>query len=64
MRWVYDANADALHVTLHDGPSQWQDEIAPGVILDYDADDRVIGVELLDARALLAAFTEAVTPRG
>jgi uncharacterized protein YuzE len=30
-------------------------EIAPNVVFDYDADGRIVGIELLDARAQLSA---------
>lgn len=29
-------------------------EVAPGVVFDYDADGRIVGIEWLDARAQLA----------
>jgi len=29
-------------------------EIAPGVVFDYDAEGRIVGIELLDARAQLS----------
>lgn len=29
-------------------------EVAPGVVFDYDAEGRIVGIELLDARAQLA----------
>jgi uncharacterized protein YuzE len=30
-------------------------EVAPNVIFDYDADGRIVGIELLDARAQLSS---------
>jgi uncharacterized protein YuzE len=29
-------------------------EVAPDVVFDYDADGRIVGIELLDARAQLS----------
>jgi uncharacterized protein YuzE len=29
-------------------------EVAPSVVFDYDAEGRIVGIELLDARAQLA----------
>jgi uncharacterized protein YuzE len=36
-------------------------EVAPDVVFDYDAQGRIVGIELLDARAQLSAdlLTEA-----
>jgi uncharacterized protein YuzE len=36
-------------------------EVAPDVVFDYDAEGRIVGIELLDARAQLSAdlLTEA-----
>lgn len=53
----YDAEADAISVRFApDGATYIEsEEVAPGVVLDYDAQGRVIGVELLYVRDLLAA---------
>jgi len=29
-------------------------EVAPGVVFDYDSEGRIVGIELLDARAQLS----------
>lgn len=47
MKLQIDEEADALHLRLTDGPGVASEEVAPGIILDYDADDQVIGVEIL-----------------
>ena len=47
MKLKIDEEADALHLCLTDGPAVESEEVAPGIILDYDADDQVIGVEIL-----------------
>lgn len=52
MRMHYDPEADAFSV--HFAPKEAyvdSEEVAPGVILDYDADGQVIGVEVLDVSA-------------
>jgi uncharacterized protein YuzE len=56
-RATYDAEADAISVRFApDGATYAEsEEVAPGVVLDYDAQGRVIGVELLYVRDLLAA---------
>jgi uncharacterized protein YuzE len=56
-RAKYDPEADAISVRFSpDGAAYIEsEEVAPGVVLDYDAQGRVIGVELLYVRDLLAA---------
>ena len=41
------ASADALHFALVDVPVAESDEIAPGVIVDYDESNQVVGIEVL-----------------
>jgi uncharacterized protein YuzE len=47
MRIKVDTNSDALYFRLDESRIEESEEIRPGVILDYDKDDRVIGVEFL-----------------
>ncbi|MGE0749373.1 MAG: DUF2283 domain-containing protein [Variibacter sp.] len=35
--------------------AKYSAEVAPGVVFDYDAKGRIVGIELLDARAQLSA---------
>jgi uncharacterized protein YuzE len=49
MKVTYDPDTDVLSIVLSDAPVQQSDEDKPGVILDYDAHGRVVGVEILDA---------------
>jgi YD repeat-containing protein len=46
---TYDAETDTLTVLLRDAPARVSEEEKSGVILDYDADDRLIAIEVLDA---------------
>ena len=47
MKVTYDPHVDAMRISLNDAPVAESDENKPGVILDYDKDDRVVGVEFL-----------------
>ena len=42
-----DEEADALHLQLVDVPAVESEEVAPGVIVDYDESDQVVGIEVL-----------------
>lgn len=49
---AYDPEADALYVYLADRDAKAEEtrEVAPGVMLDFDVDGQVIGIEVLDLR--------------
>jgi len=47
MKLKVDQKADALYLTLTDAPVGRSEEVSPGIIVDYDEQDRVVGVELL-----------------
>ena len=42
-----DQKADALYLSLTDAPASRSEEVSPGIIVDYDAQDRVVGFEML-----------------
>ncbi len=48
MRLRIDQQNDALYLRLDESEIAESEEVQPGVILDYDAQGRVIGIELLD----------------
>jgi uncharacterized protein YuzE len=49
MLFEYHPDSDMLYIRLADGASTESEEIAPGVVLDFDASNQVIGVEIEDA---------------
>jgi uncharacterized protein YuzE len=51
MKITYDAATDTLTVLLRDAPAHVSEEDKSGVILDYDAEGRLIALEVLDASA-------------
>jgi YD repeat-containing protein len=51
----YQADDNAAYIRLSDGDILESAEVAPNVVFDYDADGRIVGIELLDARAQLSA---------
>jgi uncharacterized protein YuzE len=49
MKVTYDPDVDVLRILLRDTPIEESDEDRPGVILDYDKDGNVVGLEVLNA---------------
>ena len=43
----YDKIADALYIRLRDGEVVESDEVAPGIIVDLDENDEILGIEVL-----------------
>ena len=49
MKVVYDPEADVVRMTFSPALIKESDEVRPGVILDYDKDGNIVGMEILDA---------------
>ena len=48
MKIEYDQQADAMYLRLKAGTVAESDEIRPGVVFDFDADGKVLGIEMQD----------------
>ena len=51
MRVHFDPAADALYVRLDESPVIETEEVHPGVMLDFNADNEVVGIEILSVQA-------------
>ena len=49
MKVTYDPDVDVLRILFRDAPIQESDEDKPGIILDYDKDGNMVGMEVLNA---------------
>jgi uncharacterized protein YuzE len=49
MRTIYDERTDSLFVRLADTPVDESEEVSPGVVIDYDAEGRIVAIEILTA---------------
>ena len=47
MKLHVDKKADALYLRLDDSPIVDSEEVAPGIVLDYNASNEVVGLEML-----------------
>ncbi|MGA8499866.1 MAG: DUF2283 domain-containing protein [Xanthobacteraceae bacterium] len=49
MRMRVDHAADAVYLNLTDRPIEDSEEVADGIVVDYDEEGRIVGIEILDA---------------
>jgi uncharacterized protein YuzE len=49
MQVTYDPKTDTLSIEFKTTPIVESDEEKPGIILDYDAQGDLVGIEILDA---------------
>jgi uncharacterized protein YuzE len=49
MKVIYDPEVDVLRIFFSSAPIEESDEDKPGVIIDYDKEGNIIGLEILDA---------------
>jgi uncharacterized protein YuzE len=47
MKLKVDREADALYLTLDDSKIVESDEVSPGIILDLNEDNQIVGIEIL-----------------
>ena len=53
MTFNYHAETDMLHIALAEGVSTESEEVAPGFVLDFNAQGQVIGIEVEDASRVI-----------
>jgi uncharacterized protein YuzE len=49
MKVKYDQEVDILRIRFSSGEVDESDEEKPGIILDYDRDGNIVGIEILNA---------------
>ena len=53
MIFQYYPETDMLYIQLVTGASTESEEVAPGIVLDFDEHDQVIGIEIEDASTFI-----------
>ncbi len=46
MRFQYYPETDSLYIDLSEKPSADSNEVAPGVVLDFDAEGNLVGIDV------------------
>lgn len=49
MKITYDPDKDILQISLRNEPIEETTQISPGLVLDYDEDGHVVGIEIRKA---------------
>lgn len=55
MKLELDKEADALYLRLDDSRIVESEEVRPGVVLDFNENDQVVGIEILNLGKRVAA---------
>ena len=53
MKFRYCSETDSLYIDLSDIPSADSREVAPGVVLDFHAGGRIVGIDIDHASTLI-----------
>lgn len=57
-KYHYDKESDSLYIHLKDGEEERFEEIVPGIHVEFDKNNEMIGIEILKA----SRFSEKVIP--
>ena len=57
MKLSYHADTDSLYIHLVERPGTEAREVAPGVVVDFDADGKPVGIDIDHAQNLLDLTT-------
>ena len=53
MKFHYYSETDSLYIDLSNKPSVQSQEVAPGIVLDFDIDDNLVGIDIDNASRVL-----------
>ena len=57
MKLQYDRETDSLYIDLNARPSVDSREVQDGVVLDFDADEQIVGIDIQHASEILDLAT-------
>ena len=53
MKMKYYSDTDSLYIDLSERPSSESLEVAPGIVLDFDDQNRIVGIDIDNASQIL-----------
>ncbi len=53
MKMSYYKDTDSLYIDLSEKPSKESLEVAPGIVLDFDEDNNIVGIDIDRASQIL-----------
>ena len=53
MKMSYCKDTDSLYIDLSEKPSKESSEVAPGIVLDFDEEDNIVGIDIDRASQIL-----------
>jgi uncharacterized protein YuzE len=53
MKVGYFSDTDSLYIELSERPSAESEEVAPGVVVDFDKEGRIVGIDIDQASKVL-----------
>ena len=53
MRIHYDPDSDSLYIGLSSNSNVESEEVVPGVVLDFDSNHRIVGIEIDHASSVV-----------
>lgn len=60
-RISYDAHSDVFSIVIKEGYEETHREVSPGVFVELDKNNQMIGIEILDASQNIGKFFRAPT---
>jgi uncharacterized protein YuzE len=57
MKLHYDPETDSLYIDLNDRTSVESEEVAPGIVVDFDDEGRAVGIDIEHASQVLDLTT-------
>ncbi|MBI3739513.1 MAG: DUF2283 domain-containing protein [Chloroflexi bacterium] len=51
----YDSEKDILYIVIREGAEHHFDEVVEGIVVEFDEDDRPIGIEIFDVSQVMAS---------
>lgn len=62
IKFEYDPDVDAAYLTLRKARISESEEVSPGIVVDFDASDKIVGIEILRFTKRFRASAGAIKP--